>query len=115
MQKFETLTAVAAPIVSRDVDTDQDIDLVVANYQAAGTISVLRNNGDGTFASPVAYPAGPFPTDIAVISYSAPRVVVTNESAGTVSVLASRSDGSSGTAAESTGRHAMRAGATAAS
>ena len=46
-------------IASADLDGDGDADLVTANFIEA-TISVLLNNGDGTFADAVAYQIGFF-------------------------------------------------------
>ena len=40
-----------------DLDGDADSDLVVANY-SSNTVSVLLNNGDGSFAPKVDYPTG---------------------------------------------------------
>jgi len=44
-------------LTNADVDNDDDIDIIVANISGAssGSISVLKNNGDGTFASKVDY------------------------------------------------------------
>jgi FG-GAP-like repeat len=50
-----------------DLDDDADVDLIVANYGFFGngtTVSVLRNNGSGTFAAPVSYVVGAAPNDI---------------------------------------------------
>lgn len=40
-----------------DLDGDGDLDLVTAN-SGGGDVSILRNNGDGTFAAPLNYFAG---------------------------------------------------------
>ena len=50
-----------------DIDNDSDSDIVVANYGSFGTgttISVLRNNGSGSFAAPVPSFVGSAPNDI---------------------------------------------------
>ena len=47
-----------------DLDGDGDIDIVVAN-QSSNTVSILRNNGDGTFGARVDYGGGSNPTGIA--------------------------------------------------
>lgn len=52
-----------------DVDNDGDLDIVTANYGnngAGNTISVLRNNGDGTFAAKQDFTVGSGPIAIAV-------------------------------------------------
>ncbi len=48
-----------------DLDGDGDLDLVRA-YFHEGTISVLLNNGDGTFANDVRYEAGFEPASVAI-------------------------------------------------
>ena len=40
-----------------DLDGDLDLDLAVANYYS-NNVSVLLNNGDGTFAARVTYGVG---------------------------------------------------------
>lgn len=63
----------AAPIsiVAADIDGDGDNDLVVANPgrdpsfvnpDTGNTVSVLRNNGDGTFAAPISFATGVGPS-----------------------------------------------------
>src|SRR3990170_5140944 len=44
-------------IFCADLDGDGDLDLAVANG-ISGNVSVLKNNGDGTFQTKVDYPAG---------------------------------------------------------
>ncbi len=51
-------------VVAGDLDGDGDVDIAVANYGSFGngtTVSVLRNNGDATFASPTSFAAGEAP------------------------------------------------------
>lgn len=52
-------------IVIADFNGDGHPDIAAANF-TDGTISVLLNNGNGTFAPAVTYPAAPFPLGIAV-------------------------------------------------
>ncbi|MCI0331094.1 MAG: VCBS repeat-containing protein [candidate division Zixibacteria bacterium] len=54
-------------IYAADLDNDGDEDLAVAFSAYAGEfgkISVLKNNGDGTFASGMEYPTGAFPVSL---------------------------------------------------
>ncbi|UCB52275.1 MAG: VCBS repeat-containing protein [Candidatus Zixiibacteriota bacterium] len=46
-----------ASVFCADLDGDDDMDLAVANY-VSGTVSVLKNNGDGTFQTKVDYSVG---------------------------------------------------------
>jgi hypothetical protein len=50
-------------VVSADLDGDGDVDLVTANSRS-DTVTVLRNNGDGTFAAGVAYAVGSSPASV---------------------------------------------------
>ena len=47
-------------VLAADLDRDNDADLAVANYNS-DNVSVLKNNGDGTFAAAVNYAAGVSP------------------------------------------------------
>jgi Ca2+-binding RTX toxin-like protein len=49
-------------IVATDIDGDGDEDLIVANH-SNGTLSLLRNNGNGTFAAPI---SGTFGLEVTV-------------------------------------------------
>src|SRR5258707_1005565 len=85
---FSTSVAVA------DFDGDGVADLAVGNDEF-NSISVLRGNGDGTFAASVNYPTSR-PTSVAVGDFNrdgAPDLAVANWSANTVSVLLGRNDG----------------------
>ena len=42
------------PVISADFDMDGDFDLAVAN-NGSDSVSILKNNGDGTFTAPVNY------------------------------------------------------------
>ncbi|HEX9913042.1 MAG TPA: FG-GAP-like repeat-containing protein, partial [candidate division Zixibacteria bacterium] len=46
-----------------DLDGDTDLDLAVANYNS-GNVSILKNNGDGTFQDTVNYGVGDYPQSI---------------------------------------------------
>lgn len=52
-----------------DLDGDGDLDLAVVNNvsSANGTMSVLRNAGNGTFGPPVDYAVGQVPVDVVAI------------------------------------------------
>lgn len=55
-----------------DMDGDGDLDFVTSNLvdQESSTVSVAKNNGDGTFASPAHYPVGPNPTDLRLADFN---------------------------------------------
>src|SRR5262249_39354759 len=62
-------------------------------------MSVLLNNGDGTFGAQVAYPTGPYPTHVVASDLNgdgAPDLTVTNFNFGDVSVLLNNGDGTFG-------------------
>ena len=50
-------------VFGADLDGDGDIDLAVANYYD-DDVSILLNNGDGTFALAVNYGAGNYPSSV---------------------------------------------------
>ena len=55
-----------------DMDGDGDKDLVTSNLvdQEFSTVSVSKNNGNGTFAAPIDYPVGPNPRDLRVADFN---------------------------------------------
>ena len=55
-----------------DMDGDGDKDLVTSNLvdQEFSTVSVSKNNGNGTFAAPMDYPVGPNPRDLRVADFN---------------------------------------------
>jgi hypothetical protein len=56
-----------ASVAVGDLDRDGDPDLAVANYGAgANSVSLLLNQGDGTFAAQVQYPVGTRPRVVAL-------------------------------------------------
>src|SRR5262245_61686746 len=57
--------AYPAAVAVGDFNGDGHADLVVANW-TAGTVSVLKGNGTGTFRRPVSYAAGAFPFSVVV-------------------------------------------------
>ncbi|MFD5430328.1 FG-GAP-like repeat-containing protein, partial [Streptomyces sp. NPDC127084] len=78
-----------------DFNGDGDQDLATANA-AVNTVSVLVNNGDGTFAAPADYPTGNGPRSVAVADLDgdgALDLVTANSLADTVSVLGGNGDG----------------------
>ncbi len=82
-----------------DFDGDGDVDLAVANYGESGAgnnVSVLKNNGDGTFAPKMDYPTGRnsyslFAADLDLDGDL--DLAVANASSNTISVLRNIGDG----------------------
>ncbi len=82
-------------VVSGDLDGDGDNDLAVSNWDGfPGNVSVLLNNGDGTFAPKVDYAAGDQPTSVFIADLDGDGdkdLAVANLASDTVSVLLNRS------------------------
>lgn len=58
----------AEALTLADLDGDLDLDIAVAHRAINNFfVSVLRGNGDGTFAAPTAYNAGQVPIDVAAV------------------------------------------------
>jgi hypothetical protein len=90
-----------ASIAVQDLDGDGKLDFVTANTPGdnldAATVSVLLNNGDGTFRARRDYPTGPYNRSVAVADLNGdanPDLVTANHGGhGSVSVLVNRGDG----------------------
>ncbi len=86
-----------------DFNGDGNMDIAVANScgndatcKSPGTVSILLGNGDGTFGAKTDYPAGNFPTSIAVDDFNGDGnldLAVTNNRSNTVSIFLGKGDG----------------------
>ncbi|MCP3685012.1 MAG: T9SS type A sorting domain-containing protein [bacterium] len=56
-------------VASADLNGDGYIDIVTANYNEPGTVSILLNNGDGTFQASYVESVGVYPIGISVADY----------------------------------------------
>jgi hypothetical protein len=86
----------AIALVAADLNGDGRPDLVTANYNA-GTISVLMNEGDGSFAATQTYTVGTHPWGLAVADFNGddhPDIAVTLNGASKVGILLNMGDGS---------------------
>ncbi len=71
---FESSAAAVGPVpnsvTSADLDGDGDADLAVANI-GAGTVTVILNDGGGTYGTPTPYRAGLNPTCVVAADFDA--------------------------------------------
>ena len=89
-----------ASVALGDLNGDGRLDLAVANYGPSPgygtTVSVLLNNGDGTFGAKTDFPTGQRPASVAIGDLSGdgkPDLVAANNYDNTVSVLLGIGDG----------------------
>ena len=78
-----------------DLDGDTDLDLAVANYNS-NNVSILKNNGDGTFQTKVDYGAGGYPVSVFCADLDGDTdldLAVANLSSNNVSILKNNGDG----------------------
>ncbi len=78
-----------------DLDGDNDADLAVANFNSAN-VSVLKNNGDGTFAAAVNYAVVDSPRSVFAADLDGDNdadLAVANDYSDNVSVLKNNGDG----------------------
>jgi PKD repeat protein len=78
-----------------DLDRDTDLDLAVANA-LSDNVSILINNGDGTFQSTINYGVGDSPRSVFCADLDGDTyldVAVANDSSDNVSILINKGDG----------------------
>jgi hypothetical protein len=82
-------------VFAADLDGDGDADLAVANF-VSDNVSILKNNGDGTFAAAVNYGADNGPHSVFAADLDGDSdydLVVANYFSGIVSILTNNGDG----------------------
>ncbi len=90
-------------VFAADLDGDTDLDLAAANntHSSGGSISILLNNGNGTFATAVDYTADEGPVSVSLVDldgdYDNDLAVVNGESEN-VSILLNNGNATFGTA-----------------
>jgi len=85
-------------ITSNDFNLDGYPDLAIPNYVFGNTtnLSIILNNGDGTFGSPVTYAAGEEPWNVTSGDYDSdgdPDVILSNNLSGTLSYFLNNGNG----------------------
>ena len=83
-------------VFAADLDNDGDIDLVTAN-EYGDNVSILLNNGNGTFSSPVNYATGDRPFSVYGADLDGDGdidLVTANNNSGGISILLNNGDGS---------------------
>jgi hypothetical protein len=86
---YPTLGVNPGHIANADLDHDGDADLIVVNEDSAN-ISVLGNNGNGTFAAAILFAVGTNPQAIAINDFDRngmADIAVTNQGSDTTTVL----------------------------
>jgi hypothetical protein len=89
-------------ITTADVNGDGKPDLIVVNRYSTsgandGSVAVLLNNGNGTFAAPKVYNVGGFPFAVSVADINGdgnPDIIVANHNNDTVTILLNNGNGS---------------------
>jgi hypothetical protein len=79
-----------------DFNGDGALDIVTANDGTANTVSVLLNNGDGTFQPPVNYPVGNQPQQVVVGDFNGDGnldLATANFNSNDVTILLGNGDG----------------------
>jgi hypothetical protein len=83
-----------------DLDGDGNLDIAVANYGSSGnvdsTVSILKNNGDGTFQTKVDYVTGYYPLSVFCADLDGDAdldLAFANCNSGRVSILKNNGDG----------------------
>ena len=82
-------------IKSYDVNSDGNLDLIVAN-QASNNVSILIGNGLGSFNNPINYNVGSFPWSVEIADLNGDSfidIVTSNQNSNNVSVLIGNSSG----------------------
>jgi hypothetical protein len=83
-------------LTSANLNADTKPDLIVVDNANSGFVSVLINNGDGTFATPVKYAVGANPVGVAVADMNGDNkldLIVANKGDSSLTVLINQGNG----------------------
>jgi hypothetical protein len=83
-------------VVLGDFNGDGSRDIATANDGTSNSVSVLLNNGDGTFQAPLTYPAGSSPAQIVAADFNGDGILdlaTANTNSSDVTILLGNGDG----------------------
>ncbi len=102
-----------ASVISADVNGDGKADLISANYNVSGTLTVLTNNGSGGFVISSSPVVGDAPASVTAADMNGdgrPDLIGANFGSGTLTVLTNNGSGGCVSKSDSAGASQLRRG-----